>query len=132
MKLTKQRLKEIIKEEYANLSEEYSGRKAYKTHGPGPAHTGGRKADLISDRGQGLGIKRAFPDFHFLARKISPEGTVSYGAWAGGNTADEAATNALGLVEKGYKILQATDQLRPELERLGLMENQTKLKEFLN
>ena len=57
MKLTKQRLKEIIKEELSSVKEDspYSGRKAYKALGPGGIGLDWGSAGIPSDmRDEGL------------------------------------------------------------------------------
>jgi len=93
MKLTKRRLREIIREEL------------YRDD---------------AERGGGSGIKTTFPDFHFLAKKATPTGGV--GLWGGGNTAEGAAEHAQKWVKKGYEIVQTSDSddLRHELEALGI------------
>lgn len=57
MKITKQRLKEIIREELSSVKENspYSGRKAYKAHGPGGAGLGMGSSNIPNDmRDEGL------------------------------------------------------------------------------
>jgi len=59
MKLTKQRLKEMIKEEFSSIKEShsspYSGRKAYKALGPGGTGLDWGSAGIPSDmRDEGL------------------------------------------------------------------------------